>query len=157
MNSFEVDLPDLERHVRFGQAIAALLRGGDIVALRGELAAGKTTLATAIGRTLGVDDMSSPTFGIIHEHVRTCGGRFLHVDAYRLAGGDELIELGWDEWAGAADTIVCVEWAERVEPLLADRPRLIVDLAHASCGRTAVVHWEDEERFSSLAASGDTP
>jgi hypothetical protein len=50
-----------------------------------------------------------------------------------------------------------VEWADRVEPLLADRPRLVVDLAHASCGRTAVVHWEDEERFSSLAASGDTP
>ena len=152
-----IDLPDLESHQRFGRVIAGLLVGGDIVALRGELGAGKTTLVAAIGRSMGVDDISSPTFGIIHEHPRPQGGRLLHVDAYRLGGVDELIDLGWDEWAGDPDTIVCIEWADRIEALLDPRCLLDVKLWHAGDGRAAQVRWEDSERLSSLLAAGDTP
>ncbi|MDP6890541.1 MAG: tRNA (adenosine(37)-N6)-threonylcarbamoyltransferase complex ATPase subunit type 1 TsaE, partial [Phycisphaerales bacterium] len=88
MNGSRIDLPDLESHQHFGRVIAGLLVGGDIVALRGELGAGKTTLVAAIGRFMGIDDISSPTFGIVHEHPRPQGGRLLHVDAYRLGGVD---------------------------------------------------------------------
>ncbi|MDP6986732.1 MAG: tRNA (adenosine(37)-N6)-threonylcarbamoyltransferase complex ATPase subunit type 1 TsaE [Phycisphaerales bacterium] len=157
MNELEVELPNLASHQLCGAAIGGLLVGGDVVALRGELGAGKTTLVTALGHALGVTDMSSPTFGIIHEHPRPQGGRLLHVDAYRLRGSDELLDLGWDEWAGAADTIVCVEWADRIGALLDSRPHLDVRLWHTSSGRTALIHWDDSDRLSSLAAAGDTP
>lgn len=157
MSGLEVDLPDVAAHRRFGRSIGEVLRGGDIVALHGELGAGKTTLVNAIGHAMGVEDISSPSFGIIHEHVRSDGGRFLHVDAYRLGGTDELIDLGWDEWAGDANTIVCVEWAERVGQLLWPRHHLDVRLWHTGSGRAAVVHWADASGLSRLAALGDTP
>jgi len=157
MNSVSLELPDVAAHVQCAHNIATLLRGGDIVALRGELGAGKTTMAAAIGQSLGVEDVTSPTFGVIHEHERSSGGRFLHVDAYRLAGGEELIDLGWDEWAGASDVILCVEWADRIETLLAVLPCVCMHLSHAECGRSAVIHWEDKSRLAALAACGEVP
>lgn len=99
----------------FGRAVAETLAVGDVVGLDGELGTGKTRLAAGIIEGLGCpDEVTSPTFSLIHEH----RGRVpvAHVDAYRLRNGDELLSLGISElWE---DGVVIIEWASRVEDVL---------------------------------------
>ena len=93
---------------RFGRAARAPL----VVAISGELGAGKTTLVQAIGEGFGVtDDVTSPTFALVHEY-RGALTPVYHIDLYRLAGPDDLTNLGWDDIL-AAHALVLVEWPER--------------------------------------------
>ncbi|MBX3321487.1 MAG: tRNA (adenosine(37)-N6)-threonylcarbamoyltransferase complex ATPase subunit type 1 TsaE [Phycisphaeraceae bacterium] len=119
-------------HTRdLARQIAAVLRPGDIVRLRGMLGAGKTTLIRALSEALGANpaEVSSPTFVIANEYRGAHGVRIVHMDAYRLGGDAEELELlGWDALAGA-DAIVLIEWAERIEHLLA-REGLNIDIEH---------------------------
>jgi N-acetylmuramate 1-kinase len=103
---------------RLAELIALKLRPGDVVALSGELGAGKTTLARALIRAMLADataEVPSPTFSLRQEYATA---RFLltHVDLYRLGSADEAAELGLDE---AAETgAILVEWPERAANLL---------------------------------------
>ena len=111
-----------------GAELASLLDDGDVVLVRGELGAGKTTFVRGAARALGVDDpVTSPTFAIGN---RYRGGRFTvsHLDLFRLAG------LGREDPGLLADyvgpgRIAFIEWAPEGEPEL-DSPRLVVTLAH---------------------------
>lgn len=88
-----------------------------VVALDGDLGAGKTTLVAEIGRQLGVADaMQSPTFGI-YKRYPTGGGRWkylVHGDMYRLDSADDIRSLGWDALLADPENLVCVEWPERI-------------------------------------------
>ncbi len=91
-----------------GAALAAQLRAGDLVALNGELGAGKTTLTRGIGEALGVRGaVTSPTFVLARTHPRDGAPPLVHVDAYRLDSAAELDDLDID----FAASIVVVEWA----------------------------------------------
>jgi tRNA threonylcarbamoyladenosine biosynthesis protein TsaE len=97
---------------RFGRSLAAQLRGGDAIALFGELGAGKTTLARGILAGLGHDgEVASPTFPIVipYESVRI---PVWHVDLYRLDDPAEIEELALDE--ALQDGALIVEWPERM-------------------------------------------
>lgn len=109
-------LPDLAATDRLAARIAAGLQTGSLVALKGELGAGKTTLARAILRDLGVTEhVPSPTFTLVQSY-ETAKGPVFHFDLYRIEEARELEELGFDE---ALDQgIVLVEWPERAEGLL---------------------------------------
>ena len=92
-----------------GARIAAQLRAGDIVALNGELGAGKTTLTRGLGEALGIRGaVTSPTFVLARTHPSIIGGPpLVHVDAYRLGHPAELDDLDID----FERSIVVVEWA----------------------------------------------
>jgi len=91
-----------------GAALAAQLRAGDLVALNGELGAGKTTVTRGIGEALGVRGaVTSPTFVLARTHPRDGAPPLVHVDAYRLDSAAELDDLDID----FAASIVVVEWA----------------------------------------------
>jgi tRNA threonylcarbamoyladenosine biosynthesis protein TsaE len=98
---------------RLGQRLGSALQPGDVVALVGDLGAGKTQLVRGACAGAGVDeaDVSSPTFGI----VQTYQGRLPihHADLYRLADLDELYATGFMDLVGA-DGALLVEWADRV-------------------------------------------
>jgi tRNA threonylcarbamoyladenosine biosynthesis protein TsaE len=98
-----------EEMERLGGRLALRLVAGDLVALNGELGAGKTTLTRGLGEALGVRGaVTSPTFVLARTHPRTDGAApLVHVDAYRLSSPAELDDLDID-YEGS---IVVVEWA----------------------------------------------
>jgi tRNA threonylcarbamoyl adenosine modification protein YjeE len=109
--------------------VAAALPRPAFLALEGDLGAGKTTFVKAVAAAAGIDpaDVVSPTFGLVHEHLGPTAA-ILHADMYRLAGTDELWELGWHEAVSRA-TWVFVEWPERIAAALpADRLDVAIEI-----------------------------
>src|SRR5262245_35873819 len=105
-------LADEQATSRFGEDVAAALRPGDVVALKGDLGAGKTALARAVIRSLAGNeslDVPSPTFTLVQGYETRLP--VAHFDLYRLGSPAELDELGFTEQAGEAVTLV--EWPER--------------------------------------------
>lgn len=99
-----------------GERLGNLLRAGDMLALFGDLGAGKTTLVRGLARGLGSEDrVSSPTFVLMHLY----DGRLpvYHFDAYRLSGPSDLLGIGADEYL-EGDGVAVVEWSERAEGIL---------------------------------------
>ncbi|MCR4404275.1 MAG: tRNA (adenosine(37)-N6)-threonylcarbamoyltransferase complex ATPase subunit type 1 TsaE [Candidatus Acetothermia bacterium] len=107
-----------EETAALGERLAEELKPGACVALIGELGAGKTTLIKGLARGLGVPEKEvlSPTFVLVREHR---GGRLplFHVDAYRLAGPEELQEIGLEEYL-LSEGITVIEWADRIPQAL---------------------------------------
>jgi tRNA threonylcarbamoyladenosine biosynthesis protein TsaE len=95
--------------------------GATVLALHGDLGAGKTTFVQTLARALGVrETVASPTF-VIMKRYDTSHPRFtslVHIDAYRLDHPEEMIPLRFAELRADEACLVCVEWAERVTPLL---------------------------------------
>jgi tRNA threonylcarbamoyladenosine biosynthesis protein TsaE len=113
-----------------GRALGALLEPGDFVALFGELGAGKTLLVRGAAAGAAVpasEPVSSPTFALANVYR---GGRVVlqHIDLYRVAGPDELVALGFQEWLAAPAATLC-EWPEHAGALL-PRDRLELRLGH---------------------------
>src|SRR6195952_2470837 len=130
----EFPLPDLDATTRLGKAIAGGLGVGDAVALWGDLGAGKTTLARAILRALGVtEDVPSPTFTLVQSY-DTPRFTVSHYDLYRLKSAREMRELGFGE--ALEDGVALVEWPERAPEALPP-DALHVRLAPALTGRNA--------------------
>lgn len=115
-----VTLPAVEDTQAFGARLGALLQGGDVIVMTGDLGAGKTTLTQGIGAGLGVrGPITSPTFVIARVHPSLVGGPSLvHVDAYRLGSAVELDDLDLDADLDASVTIV--EWGAGLAEQLSD-------------------------------------
>jgi tRNA threonylcarbamoyladenosine biosynthesis protein TsaE len=118
MKEFLFRSPGEKCSLLLGRAIGELLQPGDILALRGELAAGKTLLARGIARGLGIGPevrITSPTFTIINEYAGRL--RLYHIDLYRISGPDDLDTLPWQESLFGNGAAV-IEWPERLGRLL---------------------------------------
>lgn len=118
MPAFSMPLADETATEQLGATLAARLKPGDVVGLRGELGAGKTTLARAILRAASGEAgliVPSPTFTLV-EVYETKAGTFWHFDLYRLETPEQVYELGWED--ALAEGIVLVEWPERLGPLM---------------------------------------
>lgn len=126
MSTLRIHSRAASRTEQLGTELAAALRPGDLVLLRGDLGAGKTTLARSVARALGVTEpVTSPSY--------TLAGRYqgripvLHIDAYRLSSADDE-ELGL-LLDGAADAVTLVEWPEALAAGLPPA-RVTVQIAH---------------------------
>lgn len=98
--------------IAWGEAFGRAAEAPLVVALTGELGAGKTTLVQAICRGYGVtESVTSPTYALVHEYTAARGGVW-HADLYRLAGPADLDALGWDELV-SSNQLGLVEWPER--------------------------------------------
>ena len=96
----------------WGERLGRNARAPLIIALSGDLGAGKTTLAQAICRGYGVTEpVTSPTYALVHEYAAPASPVF-HIDLYRLSSPAELTNIGWDDII-ASPALVIVEWPER--------------------------------------------
>lgn len=109
-----IALADAAATEAFGRALAAKVRPGDVVALSGQLGAGKTSIARGLLAALGLEgEAPSPSFAIVqpYEPPETVFP-VLHIDLYRIDDPDEAEELGLDD--ARADSLLLVEWPERL-------------------------------------------
>ena len=118
MRRGEIDLADSDATVALGAALGAVVRIGDVIALSGQLGAGKTTFARGVLAGLGFDaEAPSPSFPIVIAYappeVRV---PFWHVDLYRIEDGGDLAELGLDD--ALIDAALAIEWPERLSDTL---------------------------------------
>ncbi len=123
----------LAETMQIGQKIGAALKGGEVIALIGPLGSGKTHLVKGIAAGLGAADsrrVTSPTFILINEYT---GPKMrldvYHVDAYRLESVAEFEMLGFDDLC-RPDSVVLIEWADRVQSALQDVDTMQIELAH---------------------------
>jgi tRNA threonylcarbamoyladenosine biosynthesis protein TsaE len=113
-----------EETFAFGCAFAASLRRGDVLALCGDLGAGKTHFVKGLAAGLNVNaDVTSPTFTLIHEYP---GGwlPLYHVDFYRLEETEEAVKIGIEEYLDG-DGVTAIEWADKFADLIPETARWI--------------------------------
>jgi tRNA threonylcarbamoyladenosine biosynthesis protein TsaE len=126
-NLFESNSPEQTEAIAAG--LAASLHGGEVIALHGDLGAGKTRFVRGLLRGLGGSErsVSSPTFVLLNVY---SGGRLTvyHLDAYRIAGPDDFEAIGFSELLEQGGVVV-VEWAERVDRLLPGE-RIDISIEH---------------------------
>ncbi|MCV3206305.1 tRNA (adenosine(37)-N6)-threonylcarbamoyltransferase complex ATPase subunit type 1 TsaE [Mesorhizobium sp. YC-39] len=128
-------LADEAATARLGEDLAMSLRPGDVLALKGDLGAGKSSLARALIRTMAEDaglDVPSPTFTLVQSYEARVPVH--HFDLYRLSAAFELDELGFDE--ALAQGAALVEWPERAGSYL-PKTAVLIELAHQGEGRLA--------------------
>nr|BCX01323.1 MAG: hypothetical protein KatS3mg041_1369 [Bacteroidota bacterium] len=126
-----------EETQNLGRLLALRLRPGDIVALYGELGAGKTCLVQGICQQLGTGDpITSPTFTLVQEY-RSEGWPIYHLDLYRMKRLEELYEIGYEEYL-FGEGICLIEWADRMEPLLPEEVWR-VHLRHGEAPRERII------------------
>lgn len=138
----EFALSNTDHTGRFGAAIAALLTRGDVVALKGDLGAGKTTLTRGLIRSVcGPEtEVPSPTYTLVQTYD---GPNFpiWHFDLYRLHHPDEVFELGWTE---TFHGVALIEWPARAGSHL-PKQHLVINLETFGDGRRAILEPAGED------------
>ncbi|MBR5464486.1 MAG: tRNA (adenosine(37)-N6)-threonylcarbamoyltransferase complex ATPase subunit type 1 TsaE [Alistipes sp.] len=100
------------------EELLSSLDGRTVVALRGEMGAGKTTLIRSVAEVLGAcDQVTSPTFALVNQYEGGAGERIFHFDFYRIEDEREAFDLGYEEYFYSGD-LCFVEWPEKIEGLL---------------------------------------
>lgn len=119
-----------------GEALAATLSPGTVIAFTGDLGAGKTAFTRGLARGLGIGErVTSPTFTIVNEYE---GGRLplFHFDMYRLESSEELFDIGWEDYLRRGG-VCAVEWSEKIADALVGALR--VDIQRGEGERDRVI------------------
>jgi tRNA threonylcarbamoyladenosine biosynthesis protein TsaE len=138
-----MSLKSVKKTLEFGERLAHTLQGGDVLALTGDLGAGKTLITRGIALGLGItaEQVTSPTFTLI----QTYEGRLpvIHVDLYRLEDPSAILQLGLEDYF-TPQNIVIIEWADRLLQILPS-DYLALHLEHGDTKTT---------RFMTIRATG---
>ncbi|MBE6839505.1 MAG: tRNA (adenosine(37)-N6)-threonylcarbamoyltransferase complex ATPase subunit type 1 TsaE [Ruminococcus sp.] len=135
-----------EETIEFGKKIGALIRGGDIIAYKGSMGAGKTTFTRGLCVGMGLpDEVTSPTFALVNEY----RGRITlyHFDMYRIMGADDLETTGFYDYIGE-DSVLAVEWSENIEDCLPEGT-IFITLGHID-ENTRTITVDGDERFETV-------
>jgi tRNA threonylcarbamoyladenosine biosynthesis protein TsaE len=128
---FDFNSNSPEETIELGRNLGLQLKGGEVVAICGQLGSGKTHLIKGIAAGAGAKDskhVNSPTFVIVNEYT----GRLdiYHIDAYRLDSVSEFEMLGFDDFC-YPQSVVLIEWADKVESVLQTMDYIRIELEHA--------------------------
>lgn len=116
--SISIETHSAEETEAFAADLAGKLKPGTVIALHGNLGAGKTVFARGFARALGITEpVSSPTFTLVQEYPFK-GGILYHLDLYRIDNSDAALAFGVDEFLYANDAYTLLEWSERIPELL---------------------------------------
>jgi len=137
----QIVLHSTEETERFGIELANTLTAGTVIALTGDLGAGKTTLSKAVAKGLGISEtLTSPTFTIVCEYD---SGRLplYHFDVYRVNDSDELFEIGFEDYLCKGGVCI-VEWADLLEEDLLPKNTISINLAYGEDDAERIVTIE---------------
>lgn len=142
MTGITITSHSAEQTMALGRALGGRLQGGEVLAIVGPLGSGKTHLIKGIAEGAGAPDarqVNSPTFVLVNEYV----GRLdlYHIDAYRLNSLAEFEMLGFDDLC-YPESVVLIEWADRVETAIAATNPIHITLSHAG-PHTRTIHITD--------------
>lgn len=101
--------------------IALETKPGDVFALQGDLGSGKTTFVKGFAKALGVrNTITSPTYVILKRYSANHAKikNLIHIDCYRLEGGSDVESIGLNEYIDDADSVILIEWPEKILPIL---------------------------------------
>jgi len=137
-----------EETISFAKKIGALVKGGDVIAYRGGMGAGKTTFTRGLCVGMGLpDEVTSPTFALVNEYRGDI--MLYHFDMYRIMGADDLETTGFYDYMGK-DSVLAVEWSENISDCLPDGT-IYITLERVD-DNTRKIMVDGDERFES---SGD--
>lgn len=134
-----------EQTVELGRKIGKLLKPGDVIAMSGTLAAGKTTITKGIAESLGVkDNVTSPTFCLISEYEGEKMPLY-HMDVYRLDGEEDFLNLGVEEFL-YGNGVCIIEWSEKVKNTLPKKTIYMNITPNQDSSRTInIENWNNEK------------
>ena len=130
-----------------GAALSKILTPGSVIAYRGDLGAGKTAFTRGLARGLGVNDpVTSPTYTIVNEYL---GGRMplFHFDMYRLHSGDDLWDIGWEDYLERGG-VCAVEWSENVAEAMENPITVTIEKTGEESRRITIEGGENLADFS---------
>ncbi len=141
---FNITTLSPEETIAFAEKIGKLLRGGDIVAYRGGLGAGKTTFTRGLAVGMGLpDEVSSPTFALVNEY-RGKELTLYHFDMYRILNAESLETTGFYDYMSEDAVIVC-EWSENIADCL---PENVITVTLEAVGENVrKITVEGDDRF----------
>ncbi|MBQ2824489.1 MAG: tRNA (adenosine(37)-N6)-threonylcarbamoyltransferase complex ATPase subunit type 1 TsaE [Oscillospiraceae bacterium] len=132
--------------IEFAKKIGAMLKGGDIIAYKGGLGAGKTTFTRGLAMGMGLpDEVSSPTFALVNEY-RDNGRVLYHFDMYRIMNEEALETTGFYDYI-SDESVIAVEWSENIADCLPDG--IITVTIEAEGEDTRIITVKGDERFDS--------
>ncbi len=134
-----------EQTIELGRKIGKLLKPGDVIAMSGTLAAGKTTITKGIAESLGVkDNVTSPTFCLISEYEGEKMPLY-HMDVYRLDGEEDFLNLGVEEFL-YGNGVCIIEWSEKVKNALPKKTIYMNITPNQDSSRTInIENWNNEK------------
>lgn len=142
MSTLTLNSKSSEETIEIGKKIGSLLKKGDILAMQGTLAAGKTTITKGIAESLGVTDViTSPTFCLISEYEGKIP--LYHFDVYRLEGSEDFINLGAEDMI-YGDGVSIIEWSEKIMDELPSSTiiiRIETDSSDNSSRKITIENW----------------
>jgi len=153
VRTLEVVTRSEQETIAVAERLAAALEPGDVVALRGDLGAGKTRFVRGLARGLGADPtmVRSPTFVLANEYPTADGRLLIHADAYRLdRSGDDAGDLRLDDLI-ARNAIAVIEWADRLDGPVVE-PTLRVRIHHVDPD-TRTIELDGPDRLISAAGA----
>ena len=141
-----------EETIALGREIGKRLHGGDIIAYRGGLGAGKTTITRGISEGMGLgDEVTSPTFALVNEYrKKDCKVSLIHFDMYRITSGEDLDTTGFYDYMDD-DAVLAVEWSENIEDDLPDDCiRITIDRISDDERRLTIETCDGDDRFEDI-------
>ncbi|MDD5749703.1 MAG: tRNA (adenosine(37)-N6)-threonylcarbamoyltransferase complex ATPase subunit type 1 TsaE [Patescibacteria group bacterium] len=122
---------DLQETEKVAKNLASSLKGGELIALSGNLGAGKTAFVKALARALGIkEEINSPTFVLlkVYDIAYKKVNKFVHVDCYRLRGQEDLFDIGLGDYLNYDNIIVAIEWADKIVNLPKDAIKVHLEI-----------------------------
>lgn len=130
---------------RFGEKLAKVLQGGEVIACFGGLGMGKTCFARGLARGMGLNaEVSSPTFALVHEY----GGKLplYHFDMYRITSFADLCSTGFFDYLDQ-NAVLYVEWSENIEAALPNEKLIRIDFLRGKTDGERILRINGEQRY----------
>ena len=143
---YTVTVNSPEETIAFAEKVGKLVRGGDVIAYRGGLGAGKTTFTRGLVIGMGLpDEVSSPTFALVNEYRGKL--TLYHFDMYRILNEEALETTGFYDYMGN-DCVIAAEWSENIDDCLPDNT-IYIEIERIS-DESRRITVRGDERFADL-------